>query len=215
MKYVAKKNKVLVGFREKSKRYLADIKECLVLYPSVGKKINLLSDLIQSLDHFASIAQIEVAIGDEDTALIFRHLEPLNLKDRNLLKTFAEQNHFHLYLQGNNPSPLEKLTPPDNLFELTYTLPEYDLEFIFHPLDFTQVNLQMNRLMVKQTLSLLDLKACDVVLDLFCGLGNFSLPIAKYAHQVIGVEGNLEMIMRAKRMQCIIKLEMLISFVQT
>lgn len=198
VKFVIKKNKVLIGFREKSSRYLADLQECIVLHPEVGQRLTTLSKLIASLECYRSIPQIEVAIGDVEVALVFRHLVPLSDKDKEQLLDFGKEHRIHIYLQPNQPAKITKLWPQDESFRLHYTLPDYQLEYFFHPLDFTQINLQMNRLMIKQALTLLDLKNDDRVLDLFCGIGNFTLPMAKYANHVTGVEGNADMIARAK-----------------
>ncbi len=197
VKFVIKKNKLLVGFREKSSRYLADLESCAVLHPEVGQRLTELSQLVLSLEQYRHIPQIEVAIGDQDIALIFRHLEPLSAADQAKLSAFGQQRQFHIYLQPNSPAPVEKLWPADNHQRLRYTLPDDQLEFLFHPLDFTQINLEMNRLMVKQAMDLLAIESHDTVLDLFCGIGNFSLPIARRAKFVMGIEGSQEMVERA------------------
>jgi 23S rRNA (uracil1939-C5)-methyltransferase len=196
VKYVIKKNKVLVGFREKSGRYLADIQSCSILHPSIGNRITELSELISTLERFAYIPQIEVAIGDQDTALIFRHLEKLSEADQLKLQNFGEKNQLHIYLQPNPPDPLKKIWPMDEKNRLIYTLLDQNLEFLFHPLDFTQINLEVNRQMVNQALTFLDLHQDESVLDLFCGIGNFTLPIARHAKQVVGIEGSPEMVKR-------------------
>lgn len=197
VKFVIKKNKVLVGFREKSSRYLADLNRCVILHPRVGEHLQTLRQLVANLACYQEIPQIEVAMGDHDIALIFRHLSDLSESDKEQLIAFARQHNFHLYLQPNPPHPIYKLWPDDNRPRLTYTLPDYQLEFLFHPLDFTQINLEINRLMVKQAVELLDLRPNDHVLDLFCGIGNFTLPIAKQVKQVTGIEGSMEMVDRA------------------
>lgn len=197
VKYVIKKDKLLIGFREKSSRYLADLESCIVLHPAVGLKFSELSQFISSLEIAHVIPQIEVAIGDEDVALIIRHLEPVSNSDVEKIKLFAAQHAFHIYLQPNPPAPIQKCWPQDEEHRLTYTLPQHKLEFRFHPLDFTQINLEMNRLMVKQAIQLLDLKPEDSVIDLFCGIGNFTLPIAQSVNHVTGIEGGDEMVRRA------------------
>ena len=197
VKFVIKKNKVLVGFREKSSSYLADIEHCVVLHPKVGEHLSDLSQLVASLDCYQHIPQIEIAIGDTESALVFRHLEPLSESDRQKLIAFGEKYQFHIYLQPNPPGLVHKLWPADTNERLTYTLPDHQLEFLFHPLDFTQINLELNRLMVNQALQLLDIESRDTVLDLFCGIGNFTLPIARKAHQVTGIEGGIDMVHRA------------------
>ncbi len=197
VKFVIKKNKVLVGFREKASRYLADIDQCVVLHPRIGEHLDELKNLIASLAAYRTIPQIEVAIGDQDVALVFRHMEPLTEKDQDLLIAFGEQHDMHIYAQPNPPLPVYALGPERARQRITYSLPSQQLTFLFHPLDFTQVNLDMNRLMVNQALQLLALQPDDTVLDLFCGIGNFSLAAARLAKKVTGVEGSLEMVARA------------------
>ena len=197
VKYVIKKEKMLVGFREKSSRYLADLDGCAVLHPKVGEQFHVLQQLVRSLEHYQQIPQIEVAIGDEDAALVFRHLKPLSETDRKKLWEFGKDYQFHIYLQPNPPAPVEKLWPDDSHARLTYRLPHEGLEFLFHPLDFIQINLEMNRLMVQQAMDLLDLQPNETVLDLFCGIGNFTLPMARRARHVTGIEGSIDMVARA------------------
>lgn len=198
VKFVIKKEKMLVGFREKSSRYLADLDRCVVLHPAVGERFDALKQLVASLSCYTAIPQIEVAVGDTEVALVFRHLEPLNETDLEKLMAFGETHDTHIYLQPNSPLPLSKLWPNPQHERLAYTLPDYDLEFLFHPLDFTQINLDINRLMVKQALTLLDVQATDNVLDLFCGIGNFTLPLARFAKHVTGVEGGEDMVKRGQ-----------------
>lgn len=195
-KFVIKKDKMLVGFREKSSRYLADLEQCPVLHPSVGQHFPELAALIRSLDRYQHIPQVEIALGDTELALVFRHLEPLSADDEAKLIAFGEAHHCAIYCQPNPPGKVHRLHPREGEDRLHYTLPEFGLSFAFHPLDFTQVNLAMNRLMVSQALRLLDLQPTDRVLDLFCGIGNFTLPLAKAAAHVTGVEGSAEMVER-------------------
>lgn len=196
-KYVIKKEKVLVGFREKSSNYLAELDQCVVLHPQVGERFTELKALIASLDSYRHIPQIEIAIGDTEAALVFRHMEDFSASDQAALIEFGKKYQFHIYLQPNPPAKIHKIWPLDKHERLTYTLPDYQLEFLFHPLDFTQINLEMNRLMVKQAIDLLALKQDDTVLDLFCGIGNFTLPMATLSRHVTGVEGGTEMVSRA------------------
>jgi 23S rRNA (uracil1939-C5)-methyltransferase len=197
VKFVIKKNKLLVGFREKSSSYLADLSQCKTLHPAVGERLEELSTLIASLAAYRTIPQIEVAIGDHELALVFRHLEALADTDKETLIQFGKKNKIHIYLQANPPTLVKRLWPEQGPERLTYTLPDEELTFLFHPLDFTQINLGLNRLMVQQALSLLELNKEDKVLDLFCGIGNFTLPMAKKSAQVTGIEGSKEMIERA------------------
>jgi 23S rRNA (uracil1939-C5)-methyltransferase len=190
-------NKVLVGFRERSKPYLADISTCSVLHASVGEQFEALGNLIASLHTMQSIPQIEVAIGDNDLALIFRLLKDLPTEDEEKLIAFAKEKQMQIYIQPNSPNKIYKLWPQDGKERLTYTLPEFDLHYEFYPTDFTQINLEMNRLMIQQAVQLLEINKEETILDLFCGIGNFSLPLAKLAKRVIGIEGSQEMVSRA------------------
>jgi 23S rRNA (uracil1939-C5)-methyltransferase len=199
VKFVHKKGKVIVGFREKSSHYLADLTECLVLHASVGKQFPALQELITSLSVYQHIPQIEIAVGEEETALVFRHLQPLLQEDYEKLVTFGQTYGFHIYLQPNAPALVEKIWPTDYHDRLSYSLVDFNLTFLFHPLDFTQINHEMNAQMVKQALFLLELHPADKVLDLYCGIGNFSLPMAQYAQLVTGIEGSKEMVVRAQQ----------------
>jgi 23S rRNA (uracil1939-C5)-methyltransferase len=195
--YRHKQNKLFVGFRERASGFIAELESCPVLDPSVGLNIIKIRELILSLAAFEKIAQIEVAVGDDHTALVFRHLVDLTKPDLEKLQAFGATHQYHIYLQGNNPEPIQKLYPNDNHQRLNYYLHDYGLQMQFHPYDFTQVNTEINPLMIKSALALLDLQSDDVVLDLFCGLGNFTLPIAKFCKSVVGVEGSDEMVNRA------------------
>ncbi len=197
VKYVIKKERLLVGFREKNGRFLADLSSCEVLHPKVGHLIESLRELIAHLNAYQTIPQIEVAIGDDATALIFRHMEPLSDADINQLINFAKLHQLDIYLQPSNPQSIHLLWPPEKQERLHYQLPAYNIEFSFHPTDFTQVNYAMNQQMVARALELLNPDSNDHILDLFCGLGNFTLPIAQLAAQVVGVEGSVEMANRA------------------
>jgi 23S rRNA (uracil1939-C5)-methyltransferase len=198
VRFVEKKGKILVGFREKASQVLADISDCPVLHPSVGKHFEKISALISSLECSQSIAQVEVAVGDNASALVFRHLKDLSADDLAKLTNFGKALQLEIYLQPNSPAKISKLWPADNHQRLSYALTDYGLELQFHPQDFIQVNGAVNPLMIKQALQLLDVKSDETVLDLFCGLGNFTLPIARNAKQVTGIEGSLEMVNRAR-----------------
>ena len=198
VKYVAAKNKVLVGFREVNGRYITDMNSCSILDPAVGQRITKLSQLVQSLEAYASIPQIEVAIGDQTTALIFRHLQPLSDADRRQLQQFAAQEQLHIYLQPGGINSVHRLwpeSPPNNTPLLYYSLGE--LKMGFQPTDFTQINPSINQQMIHRALQWLNLQPQDRVLDLFCGLGNFSLPLAQNCREVIGVEGDAMLVARA------------------
>lgn len=199
VRYVQKKNATLIGFREKSNpRYITEIEQCPVLNARIDAQIMTLRDLLDQFEHPEEIAQIEVAAGDDDIALIFRNLSPLGAEDEKKLIEFGRVTDFRIYLQPAGPDSVYLLYPKETSEFLTYRLPEENIVFQFHPNDFTQVNAAINRLMVQRALSLLDLKPDDVVLDLFCGLGNFSLPMAKYCRKVVGIEGSEEMVKRAQ-----------------
>jgi len=197
VRYVQKKEKVLVGFREKHSKYLADIKSCKVLHKSVGNIIEDLSNLLITFAHYKEIPQIEVACSDDETVLIFRHLKPLQQDEIDALCKFATLNKLSIYLQPNPPEKIHKIFPKDNIESLSYNLKEFNLEMLFHPTMFTQVNSEINPLMISQALTLLNPTKDDEILDLFCGLGNFTLPLAKYAKNVVGIEGSKEMVKAA------------------
>lgn len=195
VKFVEKKGRVLVGFRESNGRYVADIQRCEVLHPSAGERIQAITALIESLDGKRDIPQIEVAAGDDLVALIVRHLQPLSAHDRDALVDFAKTQHWGIYLQPGGIDSVAPLWPLDA--RLSFRLPAYDVELDFQPLDFIQVNAGMNRRMIEQALALLDPQSSDRVLDLFCGLGNFTLPLARRAAHVAGVEGEAGLVRRA------------------
>jgi 23S rRNA (uracil1939-C5)-methyltransferase len=196
VRYVIKKDKVLVGFREKDSRYLADINSCKVLNPRVGNLIAALKKLITSLVDYEKIAQIEVAIGDTDVALVIRNLCDLQPADQIKLQQFGEIHQLQIYLQPKGPDTIYKIWPEDSINRLRYKLAN-GLEFLFHPSDFTQINPAINKKMVTKAIELLQLTAEDTILDLFCGLGNFTLPIAQHVHHIIGIEGSDTMVERA------------------
>ncbi|MGD0961096.1 MAG: 23S rRNA (uracil(1939)-C(5))-methyltransferase RlmD [Methylomonas sp.] len=196
VKFVAKKGKVLVGFRERRHPYLAEIDSCKVMHPLVGENLTALGEMIAKLSIKDKIPQIEVAIGDEDCVLAFRVLEPPTAADQQHMREFARGSGLSIYLQPKGP---DSIAPLDGEPEVTpyYRLPDQGLTFKFRPAMFTQVNYQINRKMVNRALDALQLSAQDRVLDLFCGLGNFTLPLATRAGQVVGVEGDLPLIKHA------------------
>ena len=195
VKYVDKKGRVLVGFRETNGRYVADIKRCDVLHPAVGDRIEAITALVESLDAKREIPQIEIAAGDDLVALVFRHLQPLSDADRQALIAFAREHQLGVFLQPGGIDSVAPLWPADA--QLRFRLPVYDVELEFQPLDFIQVNGGMNRRMIDHALALLDVQPTDRVLDLFCGLGNFTLPLARRSAHVTGVEGEAGLVRRA------------------
>jgi 23S rRNA (uracil1939-C5)-methyltransferase len=199
VRYVEKKQATLVGFREKNNpRYITEITQCPVLNAKVDEQIRHLRALIDSFDAPGCIAQIEVAAGDEDVALLFRNLSELSSRDKDILRAFGQSTGFTLYLQPGGTDSVTLFYPETADPFLHYALPDENIRFRFYPTDFTQVNAGLNRAMVARAMDLMDLKADDVVLDLFCGLGNFSLPLAKRCAWVVGVEGSDAMVLRAK-----------------
>ncbi len=215
VRYVAKKQTALVGFRERSSNFLAELNECHILDPRIGFEIENLKALISTLESRDKIAQLELAMGEhiadlpdgnQPVALIVRNLAPLSESDIDKLKVFFAARHWQLYLQSKGADSIQRiaLTDADDMSaqfgRLYYQLPEYNLTFEFIPTDFTQVNLSVNRQMTKLACDLLDLKAGERVLDLFSGLGNFSLPLARLVGEtgaVVGVEGSEAMTLRA------------------
>ncbi len=195
VKYVIKKEKVLVGFREKHSPYVAELSRCEVLHPLVGERITELADLIAGLEAYNKIAQIEVAVDDAHAALILRNLKPLSAADRDTLTDYAQRTGLYLYLQPGGPDTVTPLYPPHPT--LSYRVAEHDLTIRFEPGDFTQVNLDINADMIDRALELLAPDRDARVLDLFCGLGNFTLPLARRAAEVVGVEGDASLVQRA------------------
>lgn len=192
------KKTMYVGFREKTHaRRITEMHTCDILIPAVGEKIDALRVLLDSLEAKQHISQIEIAAGDEACALIFRHMIPLSTSDREKLLSFGLSNSFWIILQGSTIDKLEWLLPevPTELF---YRLTNENLIFYFHPAHFTQVNPTMNQKLVHRALALLNPQSNETILDLFCGLGNFSLPIAKRAKSVVGVEGSQAMVKQAE-----------------
>jgi 23S rRNA (uracil1939-C5)-methyltransferase len=198
VKYVPKKGRVLVGFRERSSPFIADLEFCPVLHPKVGECLRELSELIGSLSIKDKLPQIEVAVGDERTALVFRILENASTDDLERLKAFGMRFDFDIYVQRHGPDSVVPLHP-ENPPMLNYSLLNQGIEFRFKPTDFTQVNVDINRKMVDRVMEVLDPAPHDAVLDLFCGIGNFTLPIAKRADRVVGVEGSRESVERARQ----------------
>ncbi len=198
VRFVEKKGHAMVGFRERnSPRFITEISQCPVLNSQVDNDLLPLRHLIDSMEDKHCIAQIEVAAGDDSIALIFRNLNPLSEADELKIKSFGAEHNYLIFLQPKGPDSVYCVYPEGVGSFLHYSLPDYKLTYLFHPNDFTQVNSELNRLMVNQALALMDLKSSDNVLDLFCGLGNFSLPMALSCNHVIGVEGSQTMVDRA------------------
>ena len=195
-RFVHAKGRSLVGFREKMSSYVAEVQNCRVLSAPVGPLVGALSELLTKLSIPTRVPQIEVAVADNATVLVMRILSPLSTADRQLLREFAQQHGVHWLLQAGRPDELEPLE--GEIPALWYGLPDYDLRLTFLPADFIQVNASMNQLLIAQVLGLLELDADSQVLDLFCGLGNFTLPMARTARSVVGIEGEAGLIERAR-----------------
>ena len=195
VRHVAKKGTVLVGFHERGSAFVADIRYCHILPPHLGGMLMPLRELIGALSIYDGVPQIEVAVGEENTALVMRIMSPLNAKDEELVKAFADEWGIQWWLQPKGPETVYPFYPLDR--ELYYTLPEFGVRMPFKPTDFTQVNHQINRALVHKALTLLDVQPQDRVADLFCGLGNFTLPLATRAREVVGIEGSTLLTTRA------------------
>lgn len=195
-RWVPKKQKTVVGFRERSTSFIADLKRCEILTPPVGTLIEPLSGLISALSVRARVPQIEVAVADNAIALVIRVLDPITAADRELLDAFEREHGVDLYLQPGGYETVAPLNPPARALE--YRLPQFDVVLQFQPTDFVQVNGPLNALMVQRAVDMLAPKAGERVLDLFCGLGNFSLPLARRGASVTGVEGDEGLVARAR-----------------
>lgn len=198
VRYVAKRDEVLIGFREKRNNFITDVQSCTVLDPRVGQHLPALRTLVRGLSVYAELPQIEVACGDDVAALVFRHMKPLTDADLEALVAFGQARGLHMYLQPKGPDTVHRLWPTEGPDRLHYTLSDFGVTLAFHPMDFTQVNADINRQMVARAIEWLDPQPGDRVLDLFCGLGNFTLPLATRAAQVVGVEGDESMVVRGR-----------------
>jgi len=196
VKWVAKKDKVLVGFREDNPRFVADLSECHTLLPEVGFRIAAIGELVTSLEAKQSIAQIEIAAGDDTVALVFRNLNPLSESDTAKLVAFGRANDLAILLQPGGPDSVHALWPES--VRLAFRIEDANVDIEFRPLDFVQVNAGLNRRMIARALDLLDPQPDERVLDLFCGRGNFTLPVARRAGSVVGVEGEAKLVARAR-----------------
>ena len=197
VKFVYKKEKVLVGFRERAAPYLAELEQCEVLHPDAGMRLTSFATVIRRLSCYDQIAQIELAIADNVSAFVFRNLVELTEEDKEILIDYAKEENIAIYLQPKGPKTVTPLYPENP--RLQYTLSDYNVTLDFQPTDFTQVNQDINPKMIKLALELLDLNDKDEVLELFCGLGNFTLPMARTVKKVTGVEGDAELIERANK----------------
>jgi len=203
-RYVPKKGGAMVGFREKRSSYITDMRECHVLPREVSDLILPLRALVEALSIRARLPQIEVAAGDDATVLVIRHLDPLTGNDQALIRSFADRHGISIWLQPGGPDSAHPFHPAES--ELHYELPEFGLELAFKPTEFTQVNHGVNRILVARAVRLLDPQPGERIADLFCGLGNFSLPLATRGAQVIGFEGSGDLVERARQNAALNKL---------
>jgi len=197
VRHVRKKETVLVGFHERKSRYVADIRECHVVPRHVSDLLLPLRELIGSMDAIETCPQIELACGEEVTALVLRHLEPLSEGDLARLRAFAAAHAgVQWWLQPKGPDTVRLLEEGGP--QLSYSLPEFGITMPFKPTDFTQVNPHINRVLVSRALRLLDVQDTERVIDWFCGLGNFTLPLATRAREVLGIEGSEALVARSR-----------------
>ena len=197
-RYVLKKNKMLVGFHEKRSSYVADMSSCEILSPKISALIPELADLVESLSIRDRLPQIEVACGDQVDVLVLRIMEQLTATDELALRVFADKHGVQFWLQPKGPDTAYPFYPLDAP-PLTYTLPEFGIEMPFAPTEFTQVNHQLNRVMVHRAIHLLNPQPGERIADFFCGLGNFTLPIARSGARVLGIEGSPALVKRAQQ----------------
>ncbi|MCM2307078.1 MAG: 23S rRNA (uracil(1939)-C(5))-methyltransferase RlmD [Sulfuritalea sp.] len=198
VRYVASKGGALIGFREKHSSYVALMDSCRVLPPHVSALIPALKILVDGMSQPDRMPQIEVAVGGSSTVLLLRHLEPLTADDLDRLRQFADEHGIIWYLQAGGPDTVVPFHPADAGL-LSYDLPDFGLELLFHPTEFTQVNLGVNRMLVRRAMALLKPQAGERIADMFCGLGNFTLPIARMGANVLGVEGSTALVSRARQ----------------
>lgn len=194
---VERKGGMLIGFHEKRSSYIADMETCAILPPHVSVLLMPLRELIGSLSIAERMPQLELAVGEHCTVFVLRILDPLTQADEKLLRDFADRHQIIFYLQPKGPDSAYRFYPLDGP-RLSYTLPEFGLELDFKPTDFTQVNHAVNRILVRRALGLLDPQPGERIADMFCGLGNFTLPIARSGAQVVGVEGSPALVKRGR-----------------
>jgi len=194
---IPSKGGVLIGFHEWRSSYIADIRTCAILPPHVSALLMPLRDLVAALSISERLPQIEIAVGEVCTTLVLRILMPLSAKDEQLLRQFADRHDVVFFLQPKGPDTAYRFYPQDDR-RLTYGLPEFGLEFEFKPTDFTQVNHAVNQVLVRRALRLLDPQPGERIADMFCGLGNFTLPIARSGASVVGVEGSPALVRRGQ-----------------
>lgn len=202
VKYVEKKQRVLVGFNEKATRYVADMNSCEVLVPEVSALIAPLQHMIVQLSIRDKLPQIELAVGEEKAGegsvivLIFRIMDALTIDDEVIFKAFADEHKVQVWTQTKGPETIKPFWPLNGQ-ELSYSLPEFGLRYPFKPNEFTQVNPQINQVMIRRAMQLLTPQKGEKIADFFCGIGNFTLPIARSGASVLGLEGLANLVDRA------------------
>jgi 23S rRNA (uracil1939-C5)-methyltransferase len=197
VRHVASKGGALIGFREKQSSYVALMDSCAVLPAHVSALIPVLKTLVEGMSQPDRMPQIEVAVGGARTVLLLRHLESLTAEDLDRLRRFADEHGIIWYLQPKGLDTVSLFHPPDAGM-LSYELPDFGLELRFHPTEFTQVNNGVNRMLVRRAMALLQPQAGERIADLFCGLGNFTLPIARLGGHALGIEGSAVLVERAR-----------------
>lgn len=196
---VLKKGGVLVGFHEKRSSFIADMHSCAVLHPAVASLIQPLRTLINQFSNSDRIPQVEIAVGEQVTVLVFRLMEPWNSEDENLVRDFVDQHdRVQIWIQPKGPDTAYAFYPADSP-PLDYSLPEFGLVMPFRPTEFTQVNMAINRALVSRTVRLLAPRPQERIGDFFCGLGNFTLPLASSGATVVGIEGSKGLVERARQ----------------
>jgi len=198
VRHVLKKEKTLVGFREQNGKYVADMQHCEILTPKIANLLPLLGELNEKFTRRDILPQIEVAVGEHVDVLVLRILDALTPSDEALIREFADQHQVQFWTQTKGPETVIPFYPLDAP-SLSYSLPEFAITMPFAPTEFTQVNSDMNRLMVSRAMRLLDPQPGERIADFFCGLGNFTLPIARSGAQVLGIEGSDALVRRAKQ----------------
>ena len=196
VRMVPSKGGLRVGFHERRSSYIVDMRTCPVLPPAISALLPRLRTLLAGLSIADRLPQVEIAVGEDSTVFVFRNLLPFSATDEQRLAAFADAEGVQAWIQPAGPDSARALHPADALPPF-YTLPEFDLRLDFRPTDFTQVNVDINRLLIRRAMQLLDPRPGERIADLFCGLGNFSLPIARRGAQLIGVEGSDALVARA------------------
>lgn len=198
VRHVIKKGKTLVGFHERSSRYVADMQHCEILPPKIAKLLPLLAEMNEGLSIRDDLPQIEVAVGEHVDVLVLRIMKPMSPEDEVTIKQFADAHQVQFWLQTKGPETVVPFYPLDAP-ALTYSMPEFGVTMPFSPTDFTQVNSSLNQLMMSRAMRLLAPQKGERIADLFCGLGNFTLPIARSGAQVVGIEGSASLLQRAAK----------------